>query len=423
MAHTESWHHVKPANQTMADVKWSINMVCLACLLSVPGRAVAIASEDDTFKPYAYSGMVYDSNLLRLSNSVNPLLTTGKKDTSEIITQVAAGFDMDWKYNRQHLLIKANANQNWFENFSSLNYLGWDNTAMWNWQAGNDWNGDIGYNNKESLGVFSNLNGLIANLSNFQRYFASGGYMFHPNGLIKLGIFRNEFQYGDPSRTNSNSVEDNAELNLQYLSPLGGKVGLRVTGANGSYPNRVFTPTSTVDNAYTRLNYMLTWDWQYDTKLRLFGDAGFVQQQYEHLRVRDYSSMTAHLGLQWLLSEKTLLKMTLKREIAQSSNINASFYQIQGVEINPTWYVTPKIALMLPLSYLEQLYLGETGFINTTGLPQQTNNTGSIGLNLKYEMLSNVIINSILSYEKRDSNIAFRSYESSSAGVNVQVNF
>jgi len=403
------------------------NQYLLLCFLllivgGLPGKSYAVASPDDTIKPYVSSRLLYDSNFLRLSDSVDPVAVAGKSDKSEFVKQVAAGLDMDWTISRQHIIVKANVNQNWFQNFTTLDYTGWDTQAQWNWHVRNDLDGEIGYTNTQMMGSFAQLNGLVGNLRNNQRSFVNAGYLFHPNGKIKIGVFRTELQYDDVSRQISNNIEDNAELNLQYLSPTGSIYGVRVLATDGQYPKRQLTAASTQDNAYTRMNYAATWDWNASSKTRINGLVGYTYQDYANISVRNFADIVAQLNLHWQASEKTLLELSTRREIDQAQNQFASFVLTQGVWFNLTWQTTPKIALTLPMSFQQLQYLGGTGS-NTVGGSQQKDNVSNIGLNLMYQPLQSISIGPVLNFEKRDSNNPIASYESKSAGVNLQAAF
>jgi len=402
------------------------NRYVLSCFLlligGLPGKSHAVASSDDTIKPYVASSLLYDSNFLRLSDTVDPVAVTGKSDKSEFIKQVAAGFDMDWTLSRQHIIVKANVNQNWFQTFSSLDYTGWNTQAKWEWHVRNNLDGEIGYSNIQELGSFVQLNSLVGNLQNNQRSFANAGYLFHPNGKVKLGVFRTERQFDDNSRQFSNNTENNAELGLQYLSPTGSILEARVLATDGEYPQRQLSADSTQDNAYTRMNYAAIWDWHASSKTRIDALVGYTHQNYAHLSALDFSDIVAHLNLNWQAGNKTVLELSARRDIYQADNRFSSFVLTQGIWFNLTWQTTPKIALSLPLSYQQQQYLGGTGS-SAVGSEQQKDNVGNVGLNVMYHPVESISIGPTLTYEKRDSNNPIASYESKSAGVNLQAAF
>lgn len=404
------------------------NMTRNRCLLSslvmligaTPIKSYAMASPDDTIRPYVASTLQYDSNFLRLSDNVDPVQVSGKRDKGEFIKQVKAGFDMDWTLSRQHFIVNANVNQNWFGTHTSLDYTGWDTLAQWNWHIANNLDGEIGYSNVQTLGSFVQLNSLVNNLRNDQRSFVNAGYLFHPNGKIKLGFFRIETQLDGTGRQFSNNIEDNAELDLQYLSPTGSILGVRVVGTNGEYPDRQLTVGSAQDNAYTRMNYNVTWDWHASVKTRVAGLVGYTQQYYEHFGFRNFSDIVARLDLNWQSSDKTLLELSARREIVQADTLFSSFMLTEGVWFDLNWQYSSKVTLRLPVSYQEQQYLGGgTG----VGFDQQKDQVGNVGLSLMYYPVESISIGPVLSYEKRDSNNAFRAYETQSAGVNLQAAF
>lgn len=389
---------------------------------AMPNKSYAVASPDDIIKPYVASSLLYDSNFLRVSDNVDPVSATGKSDKSDFIKQVGAGFDMDWTISRQHIIVKANVNQNWFQNFTSLDYTGWNTQAQWNWQLGNNLDGEIGYTNIQALGNFAQLNGILDNLINNQRYFANAGYLFHPNGKIKFGVFRAESKFDGTSRQFSNNTEDNAELNLQYLSPTGSTLGLRVIATDGQYPQRQLTAGSTQDNAYTRMNYSVTADWHVNNKTHIDGLVGYTQQNYAHFGARNFSDITAELNMKWQASDKTLLELSGRRLITQADNLFSSFVLSQGVWFNFSWQSTPKISLKLPMSYQQQQFLGGGG-TSAAGFGEQKDNVGNIGVNVMYQPLDSISVGPVLNYEKRDSNNPISSYETKSAGVNLQAVF
>lgn len=402
------------------------NRYLLSCFLlllgGMPSKSHAVASPDDTVKPYIASTLLYDSNFLRLSDNTDPVPLTGQSDKSDFIKQVAAGVDVDWQVSRQHFIVKANVNQNWFQNFTFLDYTGWDTLAQWNWQLGNNLDGEIGYSNREALGGFGQLNGVVDNLINNQRAFANGGYLFHPNGKIKLGWFRTQTEFDAASREFSNNTEDNAQVELQYLSPTGSTLGLRIIGTDGEYPERDIPPGSTQDNAYTRMNYALTWDWHSNSKTRIGGLVGYVQQDYEHFGFRNFDDIIAQVNLNWQASEKTILDLSARRLVSQADNLFSSFVLTQGIWFDFSWQATPKIAVKLPISYQQQDFLGGGG-TSATSAARQKDYVANVGLGLMYHPLDSISIGPVLNYENRDSNNPIASYETKTAGVNLQADF
>jgi hypothetical protein len=244
--------------------------------------------------------------------------------------------------------------------------------------------------------------------------------LFHPNGKIKFGLFRTETQLEGTGRQFSNNIENNAELNLQYLSPTGSILGLRILGTDGEYPDRELTPDSTQDNAYTRMTYDVNWEWQASVKTRVTGLVGYTEQSYANFGFRDFSDIVAQLNLNWQANDKTLLELSARREIVQADTLFSSFMLTEGIWLNLAWQYSPKVTLRLPASYQEQQYLGGGSGV---GIDQQKDQVANVGVTLMYYPVESVSIGPMLNYEKRDSNNPLRAYETESAGVNLQVSF
>lgn len=399
-----------------------LNLIILTLYLLSFFENSRAAGTNDSIKAYAASNMLFDSNFFRIADSANSSASAGQSDRSEFIKQIAAGLKLNWKINRQQLLAEASLNQNWFHNFSSLDYLGWGSSAQWNWNLGNHINGEIGYGNKVFLGDYSQLNRFVPNLHEDRQFFANAGYMFHARGLLKLGWFRKERQFDDPTRQISNTLEDNAEVTLQYISPTKSHIGIHTVLTRGQFPNRDFDAASTLDDGYQRFNSGLVWDWHYSAITHIDGMVGYLQQHYNHLSTRDFGDAIANLALHWQATEKTLIDLLFKREIRQANNLNASFSLVQGIEFKTQFEISPKLKLSLPINYFNQQFLGNIGSENTTLTPERDNSYG-LGLNLIYQPLDNISINTMLHFEKRDSNYSNRAYQSQAAGLSVQAVF
>ncbi|AEG00276.1 outer membrane beta-barrel protein [Methylomonas methanica] len=391
------------------------------CLILANERLYA-KGVSETVTPYVASNFLYDSNFFRVSDSTDLSTATGQAGKSEFLKQIATGLRLDWKINRQQLLAEANLNQNWFQNFSSLDYLGWSASSQWNWHFGSHLDGEIGFNKKVFLGDYNQLNRFVANLQENQQFFANAGYLFHARGLLKLGITRKERQYDDVIRQISNSIEDNAELDIQYISPDNSTIGVHGVLTEGRFPNRTYQADSTLDDGYKRFNTGVVWDWHYSAITHIDGMVGYLYQRYNHLSERNFGDAIANLAIHWQTTDKTLIDLLAKREIRQANNLNASFSLLQGVELKTQVEISPKLKLSVPMNYLNQQFLGDIAGENS-GQTAERNNLYGLGLRLIYHPIDNISINAMLNFEKRDSNYASRAYQDHAAGLSVQAVF
>lgn len=391
-----------------------------ATLLSIIPPAGATATPDDTFMPYAGASVRYDDNLLRLSDQRTPQQAAGKNTKSDFIKQINAGLNIDWDFNRQNLVVKTNINQNWYTNYSELDNLGYDVLGQWNWAIGNKFKGDIGYSNRTSLGSFSQLNQLISNTQTIEKYFVNGAYQVIPDWFVHGGFARRELSFSEPTRQVSNNSEDTGEFGVRYLNNAKNMFGLKVSLTDGTYPKR--NVTEVLDNAYTRNSYDFNWIWNYSIKTRFDGSLGYTHQNYDNLKTRDFSNMTAHGNIFWLVTGKTALYISGWREIAQAETLTSNFMLRQGARFTPSWMPTAKLKLSIPVSFELQDFLGDPGLDSNAAVDRE-DTVSNFGLNVGYKPLENTEASLMIQYEDRISNIQLRTYQDLLTGLNMKVNF
>ena len=392
-------------------------------LFVLMGQApLSAAGLNDTFRPYLLSSLKFDSNLLRLSDDVTAQDAAGKDTNSDFIKQIRGGFDIDWQISRQQILVKAELNQNWFDAYDELDYLGHDLSGQWLWEWGQNWTGDIGYSNKKSLGSFSQINRLIKNLQTDQAYYANGAYQISSRWFLYGGISRNDLKFSGATRKIGNLREDRVETGVRYISPTNNMLGVKIMLTDGLYPNSDFTDASLIDNAYVRDDYHLEWVWNYSIKTRLDGRIGYTQQEYDRLNVRNFSAVTSRANAYWEVSEKTDVLLSGWREIAQANNLTSSFVLSQGVRLIPSWSVTPKARLSLFLTYEKQDFLGDTGIVIADTLIQK-DRIMHIGMTFKYKPFTHTEMSAVIKHEERNSNNPLRAYQSQFGGINIKLDF
>lgn len=394
----------------------------LGVLVLVSQTAGADSRSHDTFMPYVGGSLKFDNNLLRLPDNVTSQESVGKNSKSDFVKQVRAGVDVDWKISRQQLLIKADLNQNWFDTYKELNYQGYGLLGQWNWELGRNLQGSLGYINKRSLGSFSQINRLINNLQTEEKYFIDGAYQIISDWYLQVGVSRDELKFSNETRRLGNRREDSLDIGLEYLNQAENMAGLRLMVVDGSYPQRDFPANSQIDNAYIRSSFHFEGAWHYSVKTRIDGRIGYTRQEYDHLKVRDFSAMTLRANIYWMPTVKTNLMFTGWREIAQSDNLTSSFVLSQGLRLIPSWSVTPKVNLNMFMSYEQQDFLGDPGFVDSDGVTQK-DQIMNIGLNIRYKPVENAEISAVFKHEDRDSNNPLRSYQSQFGGLNFRLGF
>jgi exopolysaccharide biosynthesis operon protein EpsL len=430
----------------LADIFPSISqaavpMAAPSALLEYTPPPPADTADDNLFKPYVAASLMYDSNLLRLPNSVTPQQAAGNavaagtitpqqaagiNTKSSFVKQLTAGLNMDWKLSQQHLILKANVNQNWFSTYGMLDYLGHDIQAQWNWRITRKLNGNLGYINTTSMGSYAMINVLINNVYTRDDYFANGSYEVIPEWFFRGGFRRYAITFPvSAARQISNTNANVGEIGLEHIDTDKNRLGFSMQRIDGNYPGRSVNASAGIDNAYLKNNYNLNWDWFYSVKTELRCQLGYTQVQWANLTSYDFSGITANASLTWRATEKTILLLSAWRNYSLWNTLTTSFVLVQGIQMDPSWIIAPKIRVNLPLSYQVQSFLGNPGVVSAPATSSsEVDQVYDAGLNLVYSPLENTKIILFIQYENRNSNNnPSHIYTDESLGMNMQVAF
>ncbi|MEQ1635276.1 MAG: XrtB/PEP-CTERM-associated polysaccharide biosynthesis outer membrane protein EpsL [Methylococcales bacterium] len=377
---------------------------------------------DNSFKPFVGQNLSYDSNLLRLADDGDATKALAGRDKSDFIKQISAGIAAKWSFQRQLLMLNAVVNQTWYSTYHELDYLGRNIQAHWNWQLGNLLTGEIGYENKVVQGNFSQLNSLLNNLQTTNRYYANGEYQFSSGWFLQGGFTHANSRYKSDLLQYNNLDTDASVVGLKYLTQNNNRLGIKATLTDGIFPNREFTTGNVIDDAYTRNDFDFEWAWQYSVKTRVDGTIGYAQQRFKHLHKRDFSAPTANINIAWEISGKTALRLTGWRDIQLANNRDANFILSQGLKLTPMWLPTPKLQITLPMSYENQEYLGDPGFVSKSANAEQ-DDVSKIGLNVDYSPFDNAKMSFFIQFEDRSSTNLTRNYQSKAIGLDMQLDF
>ena len=116
----------------------------------------ALALQGDRVELQAGVTSLRDDNLFRVpSNGSAGALVA---DTA---TQVNAGAHLNLPVSRQRYLANFDVTRTKYQRSSQLDYDGRDLGAAWQWQAGNDYSGDLGFNDSRTAAGFENFSGRV----------------------------------------------------------------------------------------------------------------------------------------------------------------------------------------------------------------------------------------------------------------------
>ena len=367
----------------------------------------------DIIQPYVSASITQDSNLFRFSKD------RVSDDASDTISRIEAGVGVDYPISRQRLNLRASINRNQFQRYEFLDYDGNDGQAVWNWQVGNLWQGDLGYTRSQTLASFAETQATVRDVRTQQSAFADAIYKLHPDWRLHWGgrwyaleSSRNQF---------INSDETSGVLGVDYISNANNSVGVQGQFLEASFPGQT-TLTSRFDNGFSQTTISSVADWSYSVSSRFQGRLGYTQRRYNQLVTRDFNGMTRRLTYNWSVTGKTLLSVAAWREVGAVGDVINTFAVIKGSSLDLSWFPTRKIFIRGGIVYRSQDFRGDSGFaLGVDGKREDEMRT--VSASLGYSPLQNIQLSLDGVVEQRDSTRIFIDYNYKLIMANIKVSF
>lgn len=402
----------------------------LGAVLALPAQA----HEGDTFRPFVSYGTFFDSNLFRLADNESPGFP--RDDRYSVLS---AGLNMDWKPGgRQQFIVNATKTRVNYNRNTMFDSDGSDYRGTWNWRLGNRLSGNVGVAETLSQSNFSSV-GLVNNLVTQKRRFGHGEWAFHPRWRIGGGVETADYANSATSLASQNVQQQAQDVTLTYLTPKGSTLRAQVRKIDAQYPTPQILSVAlglfaaVADNSYKQTEYNLLGDWSASGKLKLRGQAGWVDRRYDNILLSNtvnsfyaalvprpnFSGFNGRISADWYATGKTLLSVSLYQELGGAQDINASSVLKKGASVNGVWLMREKWRLNAGATYENRDFRGDPG----SGLPQRNDDTWGTSLSVSYAPIEAVSVDLGVSAGRRDSNISVEDYKFHSMFVNVRADF
>jgi exopolysaccharide biosynthesis operon protein EpsL len=389
------------------------------------GRFPAYPVEPPDGRPvrlFVYGGVLHDSNIFRLSDSVNPVTAIGSSEKSDTVYRAGAGLNADIPVSRQRILLDAQIEHREFDRFSVLNHDPYRLGATWKWAAGSQWSGDLGYTRRHYLADLGEIQAPIKDMITEDRAFASGGFLVTPRWRIRAAADWTDWDHSNAARNTLDARIASGTAGLDYMTPAGNSIGGQVKYSEGEYPNRQVVAGSLVDNNYEEWETSLVAHWVITGKSVLDARAGYTSREHDQVPQRDFDGFTGRLSYDWFVGAKTPLNFAIWREIRSYEDVSASYVLSTGWSVGPSWAPTEKIVLQARYVREDRDFRGDPGFVVTGGVQREDTFRG-LSLAAGYAPRRNIELSVGARYGDRSSNVFARDYDYTTVMANARFRF
>jgi exopolysaccharide biosynthesis operon protein EpsL len=386
----------------------------------------ASALWNDRLEVFVAQSITRDDNIFRLSEAIDPVPVTGSSSTADTYTTTNLGFRFDVPVSRQRFLAEWSWNDNRYERFSILDYTGHRGRAVWQWQAGNDLSGELGYAKTRSLASLANVqSGVQSSTPNpvdKRDAFVNAAYMLTPRWKLEgeLTETRNaneapEFRVNDVRISGTGAT-------VSYVSPADNEVGVNLRVAEARYPVALLVAGDLIDNAYRQQNVALVTHWTITARSRLGAQLGRVERSYSQLPQRDFERTTFRAAYEWRATGKLTLTADAQNDISEIEEINTGYVFARGVALRSAFRLSEKIDIGGAFEYSDRDYLGEPGLVLGTVQPRN-DRVRAIAVSASWRPLRSLWLDANARRETRSSSAAFGDYEVMIFGLTAGIRF
>ena len=393
------------------------SVLALTAILTPIGLSYAAI---DKFEPYAYTKILYDSNLFRLSGDQEAIARLGDNNRDDTIGHLGAGFKSDLKLSRQHLLLDALVDWARYDTFDELDHTRVDAKATWAWQIGNLWSGNLGYDYNRRLRSFNQDQTPEKDMRTEKEGFFDAGYQIHPDWRLALGITLSDVSFQE--QENLDRDANSGRFQVLYRNTRNTQVGMFVRYTDNDLDEQDVNGIS-ISNDYTETEISGVFYWEGSAKSSLEANLGYTTQSYDDFDERDYQGSTGRLTYHGIITGKTKVDVSVWRETSTLTDEITTYVLSQGVSIAPTWSVTPLITLRGEVSYENDDFKGENDIRTALGGQRRDDDTwvGRISATWRPRQFLSFSIG--YRREDRDSSIDINDFDTKQVDAKVQVQF
>ncbi|MGH8934222.1 MAG: hypothetical protein ACRDZO_27195, partial [Egibacteraceae bacterium] len=290
-------------------------------------------------------GLVFDDNVFRLDDDESPEALLGESGRSDTIRQVGVGVRYDLPVSRQTFTLEGRADNYDYNRFDELNHTAYLFGGNWNYQAGPDLNGDLGYRRTQRLTSFNEVFQQERDLITHDRAYLAGNYRIFPRLQVRGGLAGDRIDHSNDSRRALDQRITTEIIGVDYVSIRENTLGAQLQLKQGSFPNNEVLGGVAIDNEYDEYEISAVTGWQFAPKTRFDGRLGYTDREHDEISDRDFSGITYRGTLAWAPFPKILVDGALYREIASVEDLIASFVLTEGFTAGIAWAPTIKIVL------------------------------------------------------------------------------
>ena len=206
---------------------------------------------NDTLEVFAAENVTYDSNVFRLSPSLDSNQVIGSSKRSDIIFTTSLGFSLNVPVSLQRFQLSYVWFDSRYRTFKDIDNRGHTARAAYLWAITPRLTGELSYQEQESLASFANIQGRRPDLVTSRMAVANAAWMATPSWRLHSDLNATQVEHSE-NRALNDLETASAEVGVAYVSAQENRIGVAVRGERGRAPDERLLFGLPFDNEYTQ---------------------------------------------------------------------------------------------------------------------------------------------------------------------------
>lgn len=390
-------------------------------LLLLSSAMPALAQSEDTLKLKAESSLRFENNLFRLPANTNFDALIGKASAAEKIGINSLSLNFSTTLSLQKIELNANLTNYRYQNFSYLSFVARNYNLAWHWALTPKLRGNLQRQRQETINNFADYQGFnTQNLRTNNNGRLDAAYDIDGSWSVAAGVSQSTQTNQQALNAEGDYSSKSADLGLRYASGSGSTLSYTLRNANGTYLNRVVSPTSLYDDGFTQIDSELRLHWALSGKSTADIYTSQISRTHPNYAQRDYGGRNAGINFNWIFSGKSALTANWARELSSYQTGTSNFSQTDRITLGQVWQLSPKAVARARYELAQSEYLGSP--FGTVIAPRSDTTSGA-SLSFDWQPYQRLTISTSLENATRKSNLAGLDYESKMATVSAQFSY
>ena len=388
-------------------------LLLAAALAPLPSWALF----SDNFEIFAAENVTYDSNVFRLSDSLDSAQAIGSSKRGDTIFNTSIGFALNVPVSLQRFQLGYVWFDSRYRTFKDIDHRGHTARAAYLWAITPRLTGEIAYQEQETLASFANIQGRRPDLVTSRMALANGAWMATPSWRLHADLNATQVEHSE-NRALNDLETGSAEVGVDYVTAQENRIGVAVRGERGRTPDERLLFGLPFDNEYTQTGVGVQGRWVLTGHSRLDGRVDYTRRKYEQVSQRNYAGPTFRATYTWTPTGKITVAATAQRDIAPLEDITTSFVLVTGLTIRPDWAITDKINIRGNFAYSKWDYRGDP--LLSLDFEHRVR---TAGVSVLYRPATRIAITGGIARETRTSTLANGDYKVDTATIEARIGF